>query len=105
MQIMKALKILVGHHNATFCATPERALQTEGYAHVRTACDGFQALESIREDRPDLVLSDLYLPGMDGLHLLTAIHKIDKNIHVLMLTCENDEECINVAATLGAADY
>jgi DNA-binding response OmpR family regulator len=105
MQIMKDLRILVVDDNASFCASVERALHAEGYTHVRTASDGFQALESVREERPDLVLLDLYLPGMDGLHLLTAIHKIDKSIPVMMLTCEADEECINAAASLGAADY
>ncbi len=42
---------------------------------------------------------------MDGLHLMTAIHKIDKDIPVMMLTCEADEECIKAAGSLGAANY
>jgi DNA-binding response OmpR family regulator len=105
MKIVKEVRILVVDDNATFCASVERALRAEGYRNVRTASDGFQALELIREERPAMVLLDLYLPGMDGMRLLTAIHKIDKSIQVLMLTCEADEECIKVAAALGAADY
>ena len=102
---MKNLKILLVDDNTSFCASVERALHAEGYMHVRTASDGLQALELVQKERPGLVLLDLYLPGMDGLHLLTAIHKIDKNIPVMMLTCEADEECVSAAASLGAADY
>ena len=97
--------ILVVDDNAIFSASVERALNSRGYTHVRTVSDPWQALELVQKERPDLVLLDLYLPGMDGLHLLTAIHKIDKKIPVLMLTCEADAECVHAATSLGAADY
>jgi len=99
------LRILVVDDNIAFCASVERALNSQGYSNVKTAADPWRALELVKEERPGLVLLDLYLPGMDGLHLMTAIHRIDKSIPVLMLTCETDEECINAAASLGAADY
>ena len=91
--------------NASFCASVEKALHSHGYSHVQTASDPWQALESVEKEHPNLVLLDLYLPGMDGLHLMTAIHKIDKNIPVMMMTCEADEECKNAAGSLGAVDY
>jgi two-component system nitrogen regulation response regulator NtrX len=97
--------ILVVDDNASFCTTIEKALHRQGYLRVQTASDGWQALESVKKERPDLVLLDIYMPGIDGLHLITAIHKIDKDIPVVMLTCEGDEECRNAAASLGAADY
>lgn len=102
---MKDLRILLVDDNATFSASVERALRLQGYSHVQAVGDAWQALESIQKERPDLILLDLYLPGMDGLHLITAIHKIDKNIRVLMLSCEADEQCINAATDLGAVDY
>ncbi len=98
-------RILLVDDNTTFCASVEKALHSQGYENVQTVSDPWQALESVNRERPDLVLLDLYLPGMDGLHLLRAIHKIDKTIPVMMLTCESDEECKNVAGSLGAADY
>src|SRR5690348_14498888 len=98
-------KILVVDDNASFCSGLQKALNAKGYVHVRTAHDGWQALESVQQELPDLVILDLYLPGMDGLHLMSAIHKIDKKIVVLMLTCESDGECMNAAVSLGAQDY
>ncbi len=103
--IFKNLPILVVDDNAVFCASLERALHQKGYDHVRTATDAYQALDIVRDQEPSLVLCDLYLPGMDGLHLLTAIHKINRSIPVLMLSCEADDECIKAAVSLGAADY
>jgi len=91
--------------NVSFCSSVEKALHSQGYLHVQTASDPWQALASVQKEPPGLVLLDMYLPGMDGLHLLTAIHKIDKNIPVMMLTCEDDEECKHAAGSLGAVDY
>ena len=102
---MKDLRILVIDDNVSFGASLEQALHSQGYLNVNTASDPWQALELVRKEHPGLVLLDMYLPGMDGLHLMTAIHKIDKNIPVMMLTCESDEECRNVAGSLGAVDY
>ncbi len=102
---MKDLRILVVDDNVSFCTSVEKALHSQGYLNVRTVSNPWQALESVQQERPNLVLLDLYLPGMDGLHLMTAIHKIDKEIPVMMLTCEADEECKKAAGSLGAADY
>ena len=77
----------------------------QGYQHISRASDPWQALECIKRERPDIVLLDLYLPGMDGLHLLTEIRKIDNKIRFLMVSGEADEECINAAATLGAFKF
>ena len=52
-------------------ALPE-LLRDEGYA-VETAADGFKALGKIEEFAPDLVLTDLKMPGMDGIELLDKI--------------------------------
>ncbi len=44
-----------------FCASVERALKSQGYVNVRTVSDPWQALESVQQERPDLILLDLYL--------------------------------------------
>jgi DNA-binding response OmpR family regulator len=102
---MKDLRILVVDDNQKFCIGVERLLHIRGYTQVWTAIDGWQALDIVAKEHPDLVLLDLYLPGMDGMHVLSAIHKIDKNIQILMVTSEADEECLQAAVQLGAADY
>jgi CheY-like chemotaxis protein len=53
-----------------------------GYS-VRAAEDGFQALEQIREELPDILLSDLNMPGMSGFELLSVIRRRIPNIYVI----------------------
>lgn len=53
-----------------------------GY-NVRCAGDGFTALESIEECRPDVLLSDLHMPGMSGFELLSVVRRVYPAIHVV----------------------
>lgn len=50
-------------------------LADEGYA-VRTACDGFQALERLKEEVPDLVITDQMMPVLGGAELFRAMRKV-----------------------------
>jgi DNA-binding response OmpR family regulator len=101
---MKDLKILVVDDNLAFCEGMERVFRAQGY-RISSAYNGSQALEAVQRDHPDVIFLDLYLPGMDGLHLLTAIRKINKDIRTIMLTCESSPECEEAAVNLGALDY
>ena len=71
---------------------------------VRTATDGEQALAAVRRDRPDLVVLDLGLPGLDGLDVTRAIRH-DSNLPVIMLTARDDELDKLLGLELGADDY
>ena len=71
---------------------------------VRTAADGAAALAAVRRDRPDLVVLDLGLPGLDGLDVTRAIRR-DSNLPVIMLTARDDELDKLVGLELGADDY
>ena len=71
---------------------------------VRTAADGAAALAAVRRDRPDLVVLDLGLPGVDGLDVTRAIRR-DSNLPVIMLTARDDELDKLVGLELGADDY
>jgi DNA-binding response OmpR family regulator len=74
-----------------------------GFA-VRTAADGEAALAIVRRDRPDLVVLDLGLPGLDGLDVTRAIRR-DSNLPVIMLTARDDELDKLLGLELGADDY
>ena len=50
---------------------------------VRTAQDGFSALEQIRESMPDVLLSDLHMPGMSGFELLSVVRRRLPGIYVI----------------------
>src|SRR6476469_6857176 len=71
---------------------------------VRTAADGEAALTAVRRDRPDLVVLDLGLPGLDGLDVTRAIRR-DSSLPVIMLTARDDELDKLLGLELGADDY
>ncbi|MFZ6016323.1 MAG: sigma-54-dependent transcriptional regulator [Nitrospirota bacterium] len=79
-------------------------LRSEGYK-VITAGDGRKALKEIRSHSPGLVLLDIRLPEMDGMKVLEEIKKIDKNLHVIMLTAYGEIRGAIQAMKLGAFDY
>jgi len=71
---------------------------------VRIAATGEAALQSVRRDRPDLVVLDLGLPGIDGLDVTRSIRR-DSSLPVIMLTARDDELDKLLGLELGADDY
>ncbi len=78
-------------------------LEHAGFA-VLTARDGRAALASLRSAKPDLVVLDLGLPGLDGLDVTRAARK-DSNVPIVMLTARGEESDKLVGLELGADDY
>lgn len=81
-------------------------LELEDYS-VKLATDGESGLELIRKERPDIVLLDIVLPGMDGFDVLKAIKKdaTTKDIPVLLLTNLGQRGDVQRGLSLGAVDY
>ena len=78
-------------------------LRAEGYT-VEQAFDGPTAVELARTARPDVVLLDVMLPGLDGLEVCRRI-QADRPVPVLMLTARDDEADVLVGLGVGADDY
>jgi len=78
-------------------------LQRSGY-QVVVACDGRQALRLAQAERPDLVILDLMLPGLDGLDVCRALQR-EGSIPIIMLTARDEEIDRVVGLELGADDY
>ncbi len=78
-------------------------LDLEGYQTLE-AGDGLEALEKIRDHRPDLVLLDVEMPGLDGFETLKRIREIS-DVPVIMLTVRSDEDDKIRGLDLGADDY
>lgn len=77
-------------------------LEGEGY-EVTAACGGREALEALGQGTGTaLVLTDMLMPGMDGLELTREIRKLDGRVPVLVLSARNDEEFRQLAAESGA---
>jgi two-component system alkaline phosphatase synthesis response regulator PhoP len=100
---MTAIKILVVDDEPTIVKTVSAYLEREGFA-VHTALDGPTALEIIKSFRPDLIVLDIMLPGMDGLELLNILRR-DSDVYVLLLTARTEETDKIVGLTMGADDY
>jgi len=78
-------------------------LRGEGYEP--TLCpDGDQAMAMFREHKPDLVLLDLMLPGMDGIDVCRAI-RAESGVPIVMLTAKTDTVDVVVGLESGADDY
>ena len=79
-------------------------LKREGYT-TETAADGFKALPKVEEWGPDLVLTDLHMPAMTGIELMTHIHQRDPEIPVIVMTAYAAVDTAISALKQGAADY
>jgi len=74
---------------------------------ARTVLDGHSALEAVAEERPDLILLDITMPGMDGFEVCKKLKSSPKtrNIPVVFLTASQDTESIVHAFKIGGSDY
>ena len=81
-------------------------LKIKGY-DVLNVNDGLQALPKAKDYRPDIVLLDIMLPGMNGLNILTELKAdpLTTEIPIIMLTNYGSEDNVKKALESGAADY
>jgi len=74
---------------------------SEGYRTYQ-ASNGKTALDIVRSERPDLVLLDMKIPGMDGLEILKHIKQIHPDVKVIMMTAYGELDMIKEATESGA---
>jgi len=78
-------------------------LEKEGY-EILTAQDGLSGLKVARAFKPDIIVLDIMLPGMDGIELLSQLRR-ESNVYVIMLTAKTEETDKIVGLSVGADDY
>ncbi|MFC1930497.1 response regulator transcription factor [Chloroflexota bacterium] len=78
-------------------------LKRDGY-RVLTAYNGLEALRLARDKRPDIIVLDLMLPGMDGLEVCRKL-RVDSEVPVIMLTARTTDEDRLAGLEIGADDY
>ena len=96
-------KILVIDDEPSIINLVTAYLKPEGY-EVYTASDGNAGLKSARAFKPDLIILDLMLPGIDGIELLSILRR-ESDVYVIMLTARTDETDKIVGLSVGADDY
>jgi len=72
---------------------------------VSTAADGEEALAAFARERPDVVLLDLRMPGLDGLAVLKRLREADPDVAVIMVTANEDVAVARETLSVGAFDY
>jgi len=101
---MRRVKILVIDDDESLRRVLEYNLAQEGYA-VLSAASGEQGLELLKKEGADLVVTDVRMPGMDGLQVLEGVRRVDPNIQVIILTAFGTIEMAVEAMKAGAFHY
>ncbi len=100
---MSNAKILVVDDEPSITNLVTAYLSKEGY-EVRTATDGPGGLLAARTFKPDLVILDIMLPGLDGLEVLARLRR-ESDVYVILLTARTEETDRVVGLSVGADDY
>jgi DNA-binding NtrC family response regulator len=98
------IKILVVDDEKDICNLLSRLLAQEGCT-VRTAGNGFDALKLIKSEMPDILFTDVKMPSMDGIELMTKAKKLDPDLPVILITAYADVPSAVDAIKKGAHDY
>ncbi|MBP8980160.1 MAG: sigma-54-dependent Fis family transcriptional regulator [Syntrophobacterales bacterium] len=96
--------ILIVDDEESICQSLEGILRDEGYETI-TAGSGEEALKLIEEEMPNLILLDIWLPGMDGIEVLKIIRSDYPQIRVIMMSGHGTIETAVKATKLGAYDF
>ncbi len=100
---MNKTKILIVDDEPSILNLISAYLKPEGY-EVYTAEDGPSGLKAARAFKPDLIVLDVMLPGMDGVEMLTRLRR-ESDVYVILLTAKTEEMDRVVGLTIGADDY
>jgi two-component system alkaline phosphatase synthesis response regulator PhoP len=96
-------KILIIDDEPSIVNLVSAYLKPEGY-EVYTAADGISGLKAAQAFKPDLIILDLMLPGMDGIEILSRLRR-ESEVYVILLTAKTEETDKVVGLSVGADDY
>ena len=82
----------------------KRFLEIKGY-DVITSNNGEDALKKAKNGKPDIILLDIKMPGMDGIEVLRCVREFDKDVCIIMVTVVNDKSTGTEALKSGADEY
>jgi putative two-component system response regulator len=85
-----------------------QVLQRFGFSNLHGVCDGRAVLHAVLDFRPDIVLQDLHMPGVDGLALISEIMSLQGRrsyLPILVLTADSSREARDAALAAGARDF
>ncbi len=98
------MKILVVDDDLKVRETLHKLISRQGY-ECKTATNGREALEIVEEDNFSFVISDIKMPGMNGMELLKAIKKDYPDIDVIIMTAYSEDYTFTDVIKAGASDF
>lgn len=98
-------RILLVDDDAVILESLSEALEADRETRVETAETGDEGLAAVSEFEPDVVLSDVRMPGMDGLELLSLLEKRAPDVDVILMTAYEDMPTVVHAMREGAVDF
>ncbi|GAA3633156.1 response regulator transcription factor [Flavivirga jejuensis] len=103
--MMNKKKIVLAEDNSTLSLLLKFRLEKEGY-ELLMAQDGREALEVIEKETPDLILTDIMMPFVSGLEVISHIRlKLDLDTPIIVFSSAGQEEMVIKAFNLGANDF
>jgi len=104
MELSMKETILIIEDEEDILALLSGLLESEGY-RIITACNGREGLDKFQECNPDLILTDVRMPIMDGIEVLREVKTKESDTEVIILTGHSDEATAIDCLRLGAYDY
>lgn len=102
---MSIKKIVLAEDNTTLSLLLKFRLEKEGY-ELLMAVDGKEALELIESEEPDLILTDIMMPFVSGLEVISHVRlKLDVDTPIIVFSSAGQEEMVLKAFNLGANDF
>jgi len=102
----KNLSLIIADDHPVFLRGLEGILEKYKWLTiVARPSDGMTAMEAIRTLKPDIAIVDLYMPGMDGVKVVTAVKKENLPTKIIILTMHNEEHLIRSLFALGLPGY
>lgn len=99
------MKVLICEDDSLTLQALEHSIKVEGYETL-TARDGLEAKKLLEKEEIDLLVTDLHMPNIDGLELISYIrNSLKSTFPVIMLTRVGSEDIVLKAFELGADDY
>lgn len=101
---MERMKIMVVDDEPFIREMMEEFLSLQGH-DVFSASSGEEAISQLADKDPDMVLLDIWLPGINGFETLARIKEVNPKVRIVMLSAFGDEDTVNEALEMGASFY
>ena len=104
---MNSIKVLLVDDQILFVESLKTVIETlaEDIRIINTAHNGNEAIGMVEKEKPDIILLDVRMPGMDGVEAVKILHRKYPEIKIMMLTTFDDDAYVHKALEYGAAGY